>query len=258
MNVIGYIRVSTTGQAKDGYSLSYQKEEIETYCKEQGWNLLYVFSDEGISGAKVDEETLEVDRQGFQDMLAMVATHCIDYVIVLNTNRLWRSDIVKVLVHREFKKFKVDVKSIEQPTYSIYKNDPSDFLINGLMELLDAYQRLEIAMKLGKGRNKKAKEGGYAGGRATFGYKAKKGSKELEIDNEQAVIVERLFELKELFPHWTLSELAYQLNFENYKTQQGKPFTKVQVKRILDRRAFYSGIYRYANVEAIGRHQAII
>ena len=45
------------------------------------------------------------------------------------------------------------------------------------MELLDAYQRLEIAMKLGKGRNKKAKEGGYAEGRATFGYKVRKAPK---------------------------------------------------------------------------------
>src|SRR5690606_36988186 len=97
--------------------------------------------------------------------------------IVLNTSRLWRSDIVKVLVHREFKKHGVDVRSIEQPTYSIYKKDPNDFLINGLMELLDQYQRLEIALKLGRGRYKKAEQGGYAGGRATFGYKAKKGQK---------------------------------------------------------------------------------
>ncbi|MFD0677392.1 MULTISPECIES: recombinase family protein [unclassified Paenibacillus] len=258
MNVIGYIRVSTSGQAKDGYSLSYQQEEIETYCQQQGWNLLHVFCDEGISGAKVDEEAMEVDREGFQDMLSLLSTRSIDHVVVLNTNRLWRSDIVKVLVHREFKKYNVDVKSIEQPTYSIYKKDPSDFLINGLMELLDAYQRLEIAMKLGKGRNKKAKEGGYAGGRATFGYKAKKGSKVLEIDKEQAITVERVFELKGLFPHWTLSEVADQLNLDNYKTQQGKLFTKVQVKRILDRRSFYSGMYQYANVEAVGKHQAIL
>lgn len=258
MNAIGYIRVSTAGQAKDGYSLSYQREEIETYCMQQGWNLLQVFADEGISGAKVDEDAMEVDREGFQDMLTIISSSPVDYVCVLNTNRLWRSDIVKVLVHREFKKFHVDVKSIEQPTYSIYKKDPSDFLINGLMELLDAYQRLEIAMKLGKGRNKKAKEGGYAGGRATFGYKAKKGSKELKIDERQAIVVARVFELKELFPHWTLSGIADQLNLENYKTQQGKTFTKVQVKRILDRKAFYSGIYRYAHIESMGLHQAII
>lgn len=169
MKVIGYVRVSTQGQAKDGYSLGYQQDEILAYCKEQGWNLLHVFCDEGISGAKVDEEALEVDREGFQDMLAALSTETIDKVVVLNTSRLWRSDIVKVLVHREFKKHGVDVQSIEQPTYSIHKKDPSDFLINGLMELLDQYQRLEIAMKLGRGRNKKAQQGGYAGGRATFG-----------------------------------------------------------------------------------------
>ena len=90
-----------------------------------------MFVDEGISGAKVDEDALEVDREGFQNMLSLLSTRCIDHVVVLNTNRLWRSDIVKVLVHREFKKYNVDVKSIEQATYSIYKKDPSDFLING-------------------------------------------------------------------------------------------------------------------------------
>lgn len=63
-----------------------------------------VLTDEGISGAKVDEDTLEVDRIGFQNMLAAIAFQDVDAVVVLNTSRLWRFDIVKVLVHREFKK----------------------------------------------------------------------------------------------------------------------------------------------------------
>lgn len=82
----------------------------------------------------------------------------VDYVVVLNTSRLWRSDIVKVLIQRELKKYRCDIKSIEQPCCSIHKKDPNDFLVNGLMELLDQYQRLEIALKLTKGRNKKANE----------------------------------------------------------------------------------------------------
>ncbi|MDQ0494820.1 recombinase family protein [Paenibacillus brasilensis] len=258
MNVIGYVRVSTQGQAKDGYSLSYQQDEIRSYCQEQGWNLLHIFTDEGISGAKIDEDTLEVDRIGFQDMLSALSTQTIDAVVVLNTSRLWRSDIVKVLVHREFKKHGVDVRSIEQPTYSIYKKDPSDFLINGLMELLDAYQRLEISMKLSRGRNKKAQQGGYAGGRVAFGYKAKKGQKAIEINLDEATAVQRLFELKELFPDWSLSQLAYQMNDDGFTTQQGKKFTKVQIKRILDRRPLYEGTYFYGGIEANGLHQAII
>ena len=75
MNLIGYVRVSTSGQAKDGYSLAYQQDEIRSYCQEQGWNLMNIYSDEGISGAKVDEEALEVDRIGFQSMLAALSSN---------------------------------------------------------------------------------------------------------------------------------------------------------------------------------------
>jgi hypothetical protein len=34
-----------------------------------------LFKDEGISGAKVDEEALEVDRIGFQEMLSISPTN---------------------------------------------------------------------------------------------------------------------------------------------------------------------------------------
>lgn len=258
MNVIGYIRVSTIGQVKDGYSLDYQRDEIKTFCKKQGWNLLETFIDAGISGAKVDEEALEVEREGFQDMLTRISASKVDFVVVLNTNRLWRSDIVKVLVHRELKKYSVDVKSIEQPNYSIHRKDPNDFLVNGLMELLDEYQRMEIAMKLGRGRNMKARQGKYAGGRAAFGYSAKKGQKYLVINHEEAKVIKRLFELRSKFPDWSLSKLANQLNSEDYSTRQGKKFTKVQVKRILDRREFYKGIYKYGDIEAKGVHEPIL
>lgn len=165
---------------------------------------------------------------------------------------------MKVLIHRELKKYGCDIKSIEQPLYSIHKKDPNDFLVNGLMELLDQYQRLEIVLKLTKGRNKKAKEGRYAGGRETFGYTKQKGDKELKIHNWHAEVVKRLFQLKQKYKKWSLSRLAEALNKEGYQTTQGKAFTKVQVKRILDRESFYQGIYTYGQIQANGKHEAII
>jgi hypothetical protein len=74
MKVIGYIRVSTQGQPRSGYSLGYQEDEIKTYCKSHGYTLLRLFREEGISGAKVDEEALEVDRIGFQEMVKYLST----------------------------------------------------------------------------------------------------------------------------------------------------------------------------------------
>ncbi|OME64194.1 resolvase [Paenibacillus odorifer] len=165
---------------------------------------------------------------------------------------------MNVLVHREFKKHGVDVRSIEQPTYSIHKKDPNDFLINGLMELLDQYQRLEFALKLGRGRNQKAQQGGYAGGRATFGYKAKKGQKCIQVDERQAQTVRRVFEIKEQHVAWSLTQIAETMNEEGFTTGQGSMFTKVQINRILDKRNFYSGTYRYGDIEAIGLHEAIL
>lgn len=256
--VVGYVRVSTYGQAKEGYSLTYQVEEIERYCRQNGLELLQVYEDKGISGAAVDEEGLTVEREGLQEMLADLKDQKVSAVVVLNTSRLWRSDMAKVLIQRELKRHRVDVTAIEQPNYSIYVHDPNDFLVNGMLELLDGYQRLEIAMKLMRGRKKKAEQGGYAGGGVAYGYTAKRGGKVIAIDPQQAVVVRRLFELRDCFPKWSLSRLAVQLNADGFLTRRGKKFTDVQVKRILDRETFYRGKYQYGGIEAEGLYEAIL
>lgn len=256
--VVGYIRVSTKGQVKDGYSLQYQVDEIKAYCNRQGFELVDLFEDRGVSGAKADEEDLTIDREGLQGMLASLRYLDVKYVVVLNTSRLWRSDLVKVLIHRELKRTNVDIRSIEQANYSIFNHDPNDFLVNSLLEVLDQYQRLEIALKLGRGRKKKAQNGGYAGGRAAFGYTAKKSQKVLEVDTEQAEAVKRVFEIKDKCPTASLSKIASMMNVDGYRTAQDKEFTKVQIKRILDRQDFYRGSYHYGQIEAKGEHVAII
>lgn len=256
--MVGYIRVSTYGQVKEGYSLSYQLEEIKRYCQQSDLELLHVYEDKGISGAAVDEEDLTVEREGLQEMLADLKERNISMVVVLNTSRLWRSDMAKVLIQRELKRHKADVRAIEQSNYSIYAHDPNDFLVNGMLELLDGYQRLEIALKLSRGRKKKAEQGGYAGGGVAFGYVVSKGKKVIELDPEQAIVVRRLFELRALFPCWSLSRLAAQLQNDGFQTRRGKQFTDVQVKRILDREDFYRGTYRYGEIEAEGQHEAIL
>lgn len=50
--LVGYIRVSTDGQARDGKSLDSQREQIETYCKLHDIELVGICSDEGVSGTK--------------------------------------------------------------------------------------------------------------------------------------------------------------------------------------------------------------
>jgi site-specific DNA recombinase len=256
--VFGYVRVSTSGQAKDGYSLDQQRDEIRSFCEREGLDLVRIYEDAGLSGAKVDEEDFTIDRPGIQALLADLPGGGARYVVVLTTSRLWRSDMVKVLVQRELRRAGADVRAIDRPTYSIHNPDPSAFLVNGVLELLDQYERLEIALKLRRGRAKKASLGGFAGGRAPLGYTARKGGKVLALDPVKAETVRRAFGLRDTNPGWTLAQVAEALNGEAHTTAAGKPFGKMAVKRVLDRRAVYAGAYRYAGLEAAGLHDAIL
>lgn len=258
INVYGYIRVSTEGQAKQGYSLAEQQAEIERYCSSKSYNLVHIFKDEGISGAKANEDEMCIERDGLLDMLALLKENNIRYVVVLNTNRLWRSDLVKVLLHRELKKNHVDIKSIDRPNYSIYAQNPNDYLISGMFEVLDVYERLEIALKLKRGRLQKAKSGGYAGGGVPFGYYCHRGSKKLFVHTEEARAVKRVFEIKHLMPHLTLQMLSDYMTLEGYKGRKGGNFNPMLVKRILDKEDFYRGGYSYGGIDSIGKHEPIL
>ena len=258
VNVFGYKRVSTAGQVKKGYSLSKQQEEIDRYCKSQNYNLVGTFQDGGISGAKANEDEMSIEREGLLDMLASLKGNNIQYIVVLSTNRLWRSDLVKVLIHRELKRNNIDVKAIDRPNYSIYTQKPNEVFINGMFELLDVYERLEIALKLKRGRMQKAKAGGYAGGGAPYGYCCSNGSKMLSINLEEAKAVKKVFQLKELMPEITLQCLSDYMNMEGYKGRKGKAFNPMLVKRILDKRTFYEGIYRYSDIESTGSYEPIL
>ena len=189
IKAVGYVRVSTDSQVRHGYSLDEQREEIVRYCNNQQYALLEIFSDEGVSGAKADEDEMTVARDGLLDMLVYVKEKGVRYIVVLSTSRLWRSDMVRVLIHRELKKCNVDVRAIDRPQYSIYTQNPNEVLVNGMLELLDVYERLEIALKLKRGRLQKAKEGGYAGGGIPFGYYCTHGGKKLFIQQEEAKAV---------------------------------------------------------------------
>jgi DNA invertase Pin-like site-specific DNA recombinase len=160
------------------------------------------------------------DRPGIQDLMADLKGSEVSQVVVLSTSRLWRSDLVKILIQREFRKHDVDVRAIDRPTYSIYhlSKNPSVFPIDSIMEILDQYERLEIALKLRRGRNKKASLGGYAGGATPLGYKCKRGSRVFEVDEKKLGTVQRVFQLRSENGTWSLQQLADFLNSEGHRT----------------------------------------
>lgn len=131
-------------------------------------------------------------------------------------------------------------------------------LLLTMVAALAEFEKSLIASRLSSGRKTKARQGGYAGGKAPIGYKAARGDKALALDEEKAATVRRVFELRDEIPNASLKKLADILNAESCTTKEGKQFHPMQVKRILDRKAFYEGCYRYSGIDAKGIHNAIL
>ncbi|MGD0485687.1 MAG: recombinase family protein [Syntrophorhabdales bacterium] len=83
MKAIGYIRVSTEEQAREGISLENQRAKIETYCSLNDLVLTEVIEDPGRSGK-------DLNREGVQRLMDMIKGRRIDAVVVYKLDRLSR------------------------------------------------------------------------------------------------------------------------------------------------------------------------
>ena len=83
LKAVGYVRVSTTEQAKEGISLDNQKHKIKTYADLKDLALVEIISDEGLSGK-------DLNREGITRLLQMIDKKEIDAVIVYKLDRLTR------------------------------------------------------------------------------------------------------------------------------------------------------------------------
>jgi DNA invertase Pin-like site-specific DNA recombinase len=76
-----YLRVSTDGQTVDNQRLA-----LEAVCEQRGWEVVQVYSDNGVSGAKGRDQ-----RPGLDAMLKDAARGRCNVVVVWALDRLGRS-----------------------------------------------------------------------------------------------------------------------------------------------------------------------
>jgi site-specific DNA recombinase len=247
--VFGYVRVSTDTQAKSGYGAEAQEQAIIDYCKRNGLELVKVFRDLGVTGTTVD-------RDGLTDLLS--SFNGVTKVVVLNTSRLWRNDTTMGLIKFQMSKLKADVISIEQPTYSIYTKDPSDYLINGMLQLLDEYERMTVNLKLARGRKSKAKSGVKACGECPIGYKWQHDGVEkpiVVVDPETAPIVKEIF--SQYVALGSIGKVRKYLAAKGYKTKRGNDFNDMSIRNILTNE-FYTGKVTWNDIEVDGQHEPLV
>lgn len=251
----GYIRVSTETQAEKGYGLDAQRAEIEKYAAANDIELKAIFEDAGISGNLKDDDDDDAlnKRVGLMELLGALNEG--DTVIILNTSRLWRSDMTKAIIRRELIKRKVAVISVEQPKYDLYSKDPNDYLINAIMEALDVYERMSISLKLARGRTVKARGGDKPAGITPFGYEYSADKKSVVVNDAESQIVKCMF--SEGQKGKTLAQIADYLNGKGYKTRRGGEWTRGSIRAILQNR-FYIGELQHQGKAISGAHTPLV
>lgn len=250
-----YLRVSTETQAEKGGGLETQRQNIAKYCHDHGITLTSEFVDAGISGAVKDTEDDDAigKRPALVELLATVQYD--DTVIVLSTSRLWRSDTAKVIIRRELMKHHARVVSVENERFDLYAKNPNDRFMDGIMELMDEWERLTIALKLAKGRTAKARTGAKPAGVCPFGYCYSLDKKSVDVDQTEAEAVKLMF--SEAQRGKSLHQIADILNGRGITSRRGNAWSAGSVQAIL-RNRFYVGELMHQGKTIQGNHDAII
>ncbi len=108
---IGYVRVSTEDQAREGVSLDVQAARIRAYCEAKGWPLVDIIRDEGRSAR-------DLHRPGIARILELArrrnGSRSCDMVVVLKLDRLTRSVKDLGTLMDEFRRLRFGFTSIQE------------------------------------------------------------------------------------------------------------------------------------------------
>lgn len=241
--VILYIRVSTKGQAEDGYSLAFQKEKLLAYCKAMDYAVVGIYVDDGYTGSNLD-------RPGIQRIIEESSKGKFDAVLVYKLDRLSRS--------QKHTMYMLEDVFIPNDIAFVSMNESFDtstqfgVAMVGILSVFAQLERANISERTFDGRKGRAKEGKFhGGGYHPIGYDYING--ELVINDKEAEQVRMVYEYYSM--GMTITEICNRM--EGYKTKHGDWHHPGTVANVLDN-PLYSGTIHFDDVLSPDSHTAII
>ncbi len=228
-NVGVYIRLSQEDKDKkyesDSESVINQKELLRGYVKNNNFNLVKEYVDDGYSGT-------DFERPGFQNMLEDINNKKINCVIVKDLSRLGRDHVMTgYYIETFFPENNIRFISILE-SYDSFKNQASNDSSTFIIACNDYYSK-QNSIKIRNVLNEKRKNGKFVGSLPCFGYMRDPLDKGHLVPNpETAPIVKNIFKWRSdgIGP----TEIANKLNKENIVTPSGYKKTNYS-SRLIDR-----------------------
>lgn len=222
-----YVRVSTEMQV-DGFSLDGQRSTLKRFAEREGLIVENTYEDAGKSGKSIE------GRPAFTKMLNDIENGLkIDYVLVYKLSRFGRNaaDILNSL--ELLQSYDVNLLATEE---GIDSSQTSGKLLISVLSAVSEIERENILEQTMNGRKEKARQGGWNGGFAPYGYSLIQG--ELYIAKDEAEVIQKIFDLF-INTELGINGVAKELNLQGIKKkirQNGKleRWTSSTIKRILD------------------------
>ena len=181
-----YVRVSTTSQLEEGYSIDEQKDKLTSYCDIKDWSVYKIYTDGGFSGSNTERPALE-------QLIRDAERKKFDTVLVYKLDRLSRSQKDTLfLIEDVFIKNGIEFLSLQE---NFDTSTPFGKAMIGLLSVFAQLEREQIKerMQLGKlGRAKAGKSMMWA--RTSYGYDYQKETGSLTINPAQSLVVKYIFE----------------------------------------------------------------
>jgi len=249
-----YIRVSTDEQSREGYSLRAQEEKLRSYAQLKDWHIYSVYADEGISGKDIES------RPAIKQLIADVESGKITNVLVYKIDRLTRSTKNLIELVELFNNHQCAFNSLIE---SIDTASATGRMFLKIVGIFAEFERENLAERLRLGFERKVKEG-YAicSFITAYGYDRELGAKIPTINREQAIIVQRIYNMY-LYDDCNLKSICRILNAEQIPSKKGIKWCPSSVKGILTN-VIYIGKVRYSvndtsrYFETDGQHQPIL
>ncbi len=225
---LGYARVSTEEQAREGVSLEAQQVRIKAYAQAKDLSLRDILVDEGRSGK-------DLKRPALQELLARCDRGDVAHVIVWKLDRLTRrTRHLLTLVEDLFLARKIELHSVSE---SLDTSTPHGRFVLTLFGGLAQMERELIAERTRSALAFK-RERGRPTSHAPLGFRANGKRNRMVPVPEELAVVRRIIEL------WRRGQsyraIAAKLNQERVPTKQGGRWHASTIKKVVDRRVWYT------------------
>lgn len=227
-NVGIYIRLSQEDDDKkyesDSESVINQRTLLKNYVKENNFNFIDEYVDDGFTGT-------DFDRPGFKKLIEDIENKRINCVIVKDLSRFGRDHVMTgYYTETYFPENRIRFISVLE-SIDTFKTQASNDSATFIQAFNDFYSK-QNSIKIKRALDDKRKEGKYIGSLPPFGYLRDENDKgHLVPDKEVAHIVTEIFKMRA--NGIGVSEITTTLNEKNYPTPSGYKGTKFS-SRLLD------------------------